>query len=51
MCMYLANHLAHGYAEDQLVQHLMNNLEIVMVPFVNPDGYAVGVVTVSHDSV
>ncbi len=51
--MYLVNHFVVSYAEDKRIHNLMDNLEFVLVPFVNPDGYVVGVVTnlVSHDTV
>lgn len=42
--MYLAQHLVDSYHVVPNVSHIMDNLEIVLVPFVNPDGYVVGVI-------
>ncbi len=43
--MYLVDYFVRGYEADQRVQKLMDSMEFVLVPFVNPDGYVVGVVT------
>ena len=39
--MYLAKYFMDGYGVLSRVTHLMDNLEIILVPFVNPDGYVV----------
>ena len=41
--MYVANHLATGYNKIDAVTELLDNLEFVMVPIVNPDGMVVSV--------
>lgn len=48
-CMYLVNHFVRHYEEDgyEEITELMDNMELVLVPFVNPDGYVVGVVNMS----
>ena len=45
-CMYLVNHFVRYYGKEghEEITQLMDNLEFVLVPFVNPDGYVVGVV-------
>ena len=45
-CMYIAQQFVEQYGVDKAITDLMDNLEFVLVPFVNPDGYAVGVVFV-----
>ena len=44
--MYLAKYLVDSYQVDPKITDIMDNMEIVMVPFVNPDGYAVSVYVV-----
>lgn len=39
--MYTAYRLASEYGVIAEVTQLLNNLEVVLVPFVNPDGYVV----------
>ena len=39
--MYVANHLATKYNKISAVTELLDNLEFVMVPIVNPDGMVV----------
>ncbi len=39
--MYIANHLATEYEKSSRVKSLLDNMEFVMVPIVNPDGIAV----------
>ncbi len=39
--MYIANYLATEYKKDSRVKSLLDNIEFVMVPIVNPDGIAV----------
>jgi len=41
VCMYLARYLATKYQSNTEVNYLLNNMEFVMVPIVNPDGIAV----------
>lgn len=41
--MYLVDYFVRNYGVKPEITHLMNNLEFVLVPFVNPDGYVVGV--------
>jgi murein tripeptide amidase MpaA len=43
--MYLVNHFVRNYGVRPEITNIMNRLEFVLVPFVNPDGYVVGVVT------
>ncbi|XP_064391731.1 carboxypeptidase O-like isoform X2 [Halichondria panicea] len=40
VCMYIANHLATEYEKSSRVKSLLDNMEFVMVPIVNPDGIA-----------
>lgn len=39
--MYIAKHFTDSYGIDPNVTNLMNNLEFILIPFVNPDGYEV----------
>jgi murein tripeptide amidase MpaA len=39
-CQYIANELVTSYATDPEVKNLLDTTEIIMVPVVNPDGYA-----------
>ncbi len=39
--MYIANYLATEYKKDSRVKNLLENIEFVMVPIVNPDGIVV----------
>ena len=41
VCMYTAFRLVSEYGVKEDVTTLLNTLEIVLVPMVNPDGYAV----------
>ena len=43
--MYIAKYLAGAYGINETISGLLDKLEFVLVPFVNPDGYVVGVVT------
>jgi murein tripeptide amidase MpaA len=36
---YIADELVRGYATDPRVQALLDNVEVIIVPLVNPDGY------------
>jgi hypothetical protein len=36
--VYFANKLVQGYAQDDWIKHLVDNLQIWVVPIVNPDG-------------
>jgi len=38
-CMYIVNYLANNYNVDSRVTTLLNEVELIVVPFVNPDGY------------
>jgi murein tripeptide amidase MpaA len=38
-CQYLAKKLVESYTTDHKVKNLLDQLEFVMVPVVNPDGY------------
>ncbi|HLA09847.1 MAG TPA: M14 family metallopeptidase [Pyrinomonadaceae bacterium] len=40
MALYLAEYLLTNYATDPALQACMNNLQIWIIPVVNPDGYA-----------
>ena len=42
--MYLTDYFVRNYRVKPEITHLMNNLEFILVPFVNPDGYVVRVV-------
>jgi carboxypeptidase A1 len=37
--LYMAHKLTSEFSEAQPVNHLLHNMEIVIVPIVNPDGY------------
>jgi hypothetical protein len=39
VCMYVAQHLCEKYQKQKEVTQLLNKLEFVFVPIVNPDGY------------
>ena len=39
VCMYVANYLAQSYGTNATVTSLLDSVEFVIVPFVNPDGY------------
>ena len=39
--MYIVNYLVNGYGKVKRVTDILNNIELVAVPFVNPDGYVV----------
>ena len=41
--MYLVQHFVKNYGKIDQITELMDNLEMILVPFVNPDGYVVGV--------
>ena len=41
VCMFIAKSLVEDYSVSTEVTNFLNNLEIVLVPFVNPDGYVV----------
>lgn len=43
--MYIVKYFVESYGVDERIKALMDSLEFVLVPFVNPDGYVVGVVT------
>ncbi len=40
--MYIAEQFVKSYGKDTAMTKLMDELEFVLVPFVNPDGYVVG---------
>lgn len=44
VCMYIAERLIKDYKVTKKDTHLLEKLEIVLVPFVNPDGYVVSVI-------
>lgn len=44
VCMYIAKYFVESYGVNATITDLMDKLEFVLVPFVNPDGYVVGVV-------
>lgn len=37
--MFIADHLVRGYGSDDEVTRLLNQVEFIIVPVVNPDGY------------
>ncbi|MCX7837051.1 MAG: M14 family zinc carboxypeptidase [candidate division WOR-3 bacterium] len=39
MCLYLANKLCQNYYSDSLIKNFVDNLDIWIVPMVNPDGH------------
>lgn len=45
-CMYIIDYLVKGYGKMNRVTNILDNIELVAVPFVNPDGY---VYTWQHD--
>ena len=40
-CMYIIDYLVSGYGQKDDVTEILNSVELVTVPFVNPDGYVV----------
>jgi len=40
VCNYVANTFVSLYGVNTTITHLLDNLELVLIPFVNPDGYA-----------
>lgn len=40
VCSYIVNHFVTNYGKHDNVTALLDSLEFVVVPFVNPDGYA-----------
>lgn len=42
MCLSLANHLTSNYASLPRVQNIVNNMEVWIMPCMNPDGYVIG---------
>ncbi|XP_022796978.1 carboxypeptidase B-like [Stylophora pistillata] len=39
VCMYIADMLAQSYGQDQKVTELLDKMDFVIVPVINPDGY------------
>lgn len=39
-CMYMVDEFVTKYGGDKHITDLLDNLEIIVIPFVNPDGYA-----------
>ena len=39
VCNYVVNHLLNGYGNDTQITNLLDSIEYIVVPFVNPDGY------------
>ncbi|XP_003384060.1 PREDICTED: carboxypeptidase B-like [Amphimedon queenslandica] len=39
VCMYQAHMLVQGYGNDREITDLLNDMEFLIVPIVNPDGY------------
>ena len=39
--MYIIDYLLSGYGVKEDVKNILDNIELVAVPFVNPDGYVV----------
>ena len=46
--MYIVEHLVNGYGNVQNVTDILNNVEILVIPFVNPDGYVVSDILCSN---
>ena len=40
-CMYIIDYLVSGYGQKDDVTNILDSIELVAVPFVNPDGYVV----------
>ena len=40
-CMYIIDYLLKSYGVKEDVTNILDNIELVAVPFVNPDGYVV----------
>ena len=40
-CMYIIDYLLSGYGQKARVTAILDNVELVAIPFVNPDGYVV----------
>ena len=39
VCQYLVDHLVNNYRVDPEITALLDTVELIVVPFVNPDGY------------
>ena len=39
--MYIIDYLVSGYGQKDNVTRILDNIELVAIPFVNPDGYVV----------
>ena len=39
--MYIVDYLVNSYGKIKRVTDILNKIELVAVPFVNPDGYVV----------
>lgn len=39
VCMYIVDHFVNGYRVDAEVTALLDSVELIVIPFVNPDGY------------
>ena len=48
VCMYIVEHLVNGYGNVQNVTDILNKVEILVIPFVNPDGYVVSDILCSN---
>ncbi|XP_065833344.1 carboxypeptidase B-like isoform X2 [Oscarella lobularis] len=40
VCMYIVDYLLENYGIDERVTTILNELELIIIPFVNPDGYS-----------
>ncbi|XP_065833345.1 uncharacterized protein [Oscarella lobularis] len=40
VCMYIVDYLLENYGNDERVTAILNELELIVIPFVNPDGYS-----------
>ncbi|XP_065833342.1 carboxypeptidase B-like isoform X1 [Oscarella lobularis] len=40
VCMFIVHYLLENYGVDERVTTVLNELELIVVPFVNPDGYS-----------
>ena len=41
MCLYLIEHLTNNYGSDPVVDNLVDNIDIWIVPVMNPDGFVI----------
>eukprot|EP00118_Oscarella_pearsei_P024469 m.306135 g.306135 ORF g.306135 m.306135 type:complete len:430 (+) comp40995_c0_seq1:1471-2760(+) len=40
VCMFIVDYLLENYGQDERVTDILDRLDIIVIPFVNPDGYS-----------